>query len=208
MRLAIKRTACAMLGLLLASAVSAGEVYSYSGGSFDSFQTSSAGVSQLFTSTTRISFAFTTAAPIAANATVDATSILSWSFSDGIGHTLTQANDASFQRFSLTTDASGAIQTWDIALLPVSVSNGYVTGALTSNLSGCIGNAGVVGTCTGNMHSDAYVGFANWSFGGSSGLGTWASSVSAVPEPRTALLLACGTTLFWLMRRRSPDSRG
>jgi len=201
----MKQTTCALLGLLLASAASANAVYSYAGGSFDSFQTSSAGVSQSFNSATRVGFSFTTAAPIAANATVDATSVLSWSFSDGIGHTLTQANDPSFQRFSFTTDASGAIKTWDIALLPVSVNNGYVTGGLTSNLSGCIGNAGVVGTCTGNMHSDTFVGFANWSFGGSSGLGTWTSSVSAVPEMGTTSMIVCGTIFFLLARRRFPN---
>lgn len=50
----LQRTNYVTLGLLLASAASANEAYSYLGGSFDSFPTSSASVSQLFSSSTHI----------------------------------------------------------------------------------------------------------------------------------------------------------
>ena len=191
----------------------ASETYTYYSGNFDSFQTVNSSTSQIFNSSTNFNFSFTVDTALTANSTLSIATaytsvpqISSWLFTDNQGHTVNNLQDATFQSFSITTDSNGLINSWNISLLPVNTANNYVFADLFyPNVAGCIGNAGVVGNCTGNMHVQEQVGFSDWSFGGSSAIGNWQATQTAVPLPGALVLFLSCISGWKLLSSRSKN---
>ena len=203
-------------GLLAAGSAAASETYTYTGNNFNTFVTST-GASQAYNTSEHITFQFTVGSALAANTSLNTVSnygtipaISSWSFSDGL-QTITNLNDPQFQYFHLSTNASGAIASWEIAMLPVNAQNHYMMGMLISpnvGISGVVpGNlscsAGV--SLCGNVQDYAFTGNASYAFAGSHLEGSWAAAptgVAAVPEAETWALWLAGLGALSLLNRR------
>lgn len=187
--------------LFLSSSVYADVSYTYTGNSFNTF-ISSNGSYQPFSTSNHIVFDFTTSTLLTANSTFGNPNtplnavegiVKSWSFTDGT-RTVTSNNETAFQYFSIATDATGKVDAWHIALLPVSAANNYFMGQILSKNDGVSGCVPGIGSCGTGVQDYAYTGNAIYAFAGASSQGAWVESpvIPSVPEPEEWLFLVLG----------------
>jgi|SRR6185437_15835460 len=165
-----------LASLLLPAPLMADTIYSYAGNDFTTIIRGTA-----FTTSDFISGSFTVASPLAGNLPIQAltSSVLSFSFSDGISTIDSTQTLWSVPLFDVATDAGGNITGWDIDLMNSKDGN-FLSEILTRNFGGA-GDLGGTASAVDLAENR-------------SAPGTWTQSTDAAPtpEPRSLLLLATG----------------
>jgi hypothetical protein len=211
--------AAVLLGMAFTPSASADPVYTYTytGHNFNSLRNCvgnppPCGYNGGPGTDTNISGFFSLAAPLAANSTYHLEpdteaggTITNFAFTDGtnswnIGNFYANPNASlpfldgtAVPDFSVTTDASGAITSWDLNIFAAVSFNGGQIGTCTANYDLC-GSSTVDGSQAFNNYDDYIY----------SDPGTWSETQSGVsiPEPTSVLLLAAGLVgLRWRVRR-------
>jgi hypothetical protein len=160
----------------------ASSVYTYTGPTFAVVDPSLAGV-------TRITAEIELAAPLLPDETIDSTSLLSWSASDGLV-TLT-SESADLLLFWLTTDDAGGIADWGFFEEPH-------TGSPNAFLMTWGGKHRPLDETARGVYGQVYTAIAAVQ----SPLGEWVLQGSGVPEPATSGMIVAGAILLLLMARR------
>lgn len=158
-------------------------VYAYKGNSFTS-------VTAPYTTSDFISGSFSTALPLPANQLTLEVPTESFSFSDG-AQTITNTTPNISPVFTITTDASGKIISWVVALQNI---NGF--GIITANTAGDESSAADGGSMSFESQGS-----------NSASPGVWRSANSAVPEPASVGLIAAAMFLLTAARLRSLRGR-
>lgn len=182
--------ALGILTLGAATTASAGTVYTLNGPNFTDFFNSPPE-----TTANHMSVSLTFDTPLAANLSLSSAAALSsWTMSDQVT-TFDQSN-ATFDTFTLSTNASGAITSWNLTAFNNGRAGSDYT-ELISSFSSAVFDYARYNTTSGFSWAENCC---------SSGTAGWNAASTDAPEPSTLLMFSgsLGVLLFGMWRQRRP----